>query len=611
MHVGLFAFIVIGVVFFTILFAYLFVNHYSSRSGRNWATVVFTTLAIAATLLALLLVSADVYSVSSGLTSTGAQVNPSDTKRAGDALKAFYYSFYFAITLLAFLILPFLYFYYEERSEDDSAPRNLWRALRYTLVFLIVFGVLIGIAFLIKKRHIGGGDDNESWRERIAKDFSNLDQLLTFTTSCLAFLGLILYCYYAGYGLAMVPFALMRSQVVSHDNEYQILLERRNELQSQYEQQNEELRYTQLASSSSAAAHASANSTLEARASVRAAMANDVEARLAQYRARKAGMQDPNARQLESDRLKTERELKEASERLNRIQAIQAQPQRCRRCLTFISWPLGIIALMLSLLIVIQICISMADRFAHAKCCDYTLSKPHYPNPIDRFLLILAKASPVDSIFYTVFIVYLFICAIAGLVALGARFTFFKLYDIRPSNTPANGFIMACMLIMFMGLVLNLQTQSIAPQYTTFGRQFYLADPGPNPNPPDEVTGLASTTYSRLLGLTQTPLEALREGTGLVEDALADEPVRKDCDIQHANLGDTCRLTQIALFIQKNNNQLPFFAGAQFFANIALLAVYLISLIYGFCRSRESWHDPATQTDDPDAPNYVSAQRRR
>ena len=59
-------------------------------------------------------------SVSSNLNNDGTQVDPVFVTQAGDAIKALYYTIYSILCALCFIVLPYLYFYYEEDDPDYS-----------------------------------------------------------------------------------------------------------------------------------------------------------------------------------------------------------------------------------------------------------------------------------------------------------------------------------------------------------------------------------------------------------------------------------------------------------------------------------------------------------
>lgn len=122
MEVWLFALAIILAVAVTIFFSYLFVSHYISKVERTKLVITVCTLSITVALLSLMLVPIDVFSVSSSLTGTGEQTNPGDVSKSGEAMKVFYYIFYITALALAFIIMPFAYFFHEEDDGEVRIP---------------------------------------------------------------------------------------------------------------------------------------------------------------------------------------------------------------------------------------------------------------------------------------------------------------------------------------------------------------------------------------------------------------------------------------------------------------------------------------------------------
>ena len=214
---------------------------------------------------------------------------------------------------------------------------------------------------------------------------------------------------------------------------------------------------------------------------------------------------------------------------------------------------------------------STVDRIKNSECkwsCGFALPSAASPifNPIDQLLVAVSPAFPVGLIFFGVFIVYIFACAITGLAALGVRVLCLKLFPVRAHGTPANGLIMGTWLLMFVALAVTQQVFTIAPQYVSFGHQSY---PATSDTDPTVVTKKACRP----------------DVTGLVPG--------------------TCVFTEIAKFLYRTNTQMPFFGVAQFFSTIFFLAATLAFTVYAFCRSEKSWNSYKTQTDDPDAVGYV------
>jgi LMBR1 domain-containing protein 1 len=70
-------------------------------------------------------------------------------------MKVLYYIFYCVLIAFAFFILPFLYFFYEEQTDEEeptsSCASRCCTAFKYMIVFIIAFGVILTLAFVLKK----------------------------------------------------------------------------------------------------------------------------------------------------------------------------------------------------------------------------------------------------------------------------------------------------------------------------------------------------------------------------------------------------------------------------------------------------------------------------
>ena len=604
MQVWLFALAFITLFCILTLFSYLFVRHYVRKDGNYCGTLTVTATSITLVLLSLLLIPLDVFVVSSSLTSTGTQSDPALVTRMSDALKVIYYIAYFIIIFFAFIVMPYLYFYYEEEGDEgDSTAMRSCRALKFTVLFIIIFGVIIVSSFIFKQ---SGGSTDEDWRDRIERDLSNLDQFVAFTISCLALFGLPTFIIYAAYGMATLPVTLMRDKRSTVQEEKAALLLEQEEL-TQRQQINKDKYAFQ-----SAGRHSAREGT--------------VAAQMAQkygYEGRRGLTHDEreSSRRTRQEMLSTERRLKTNEEKLQMLDGVSTKCISCWNAMGPVRIVFGIFFLAVSLLLVAQIGISVVDRIVHSKCkwsCGFSIDKPSVANPVDQLLVALAPFFPIDLSFFGLFVVYMFICCIVGMAALGVRLFFIKAYPMRASATPANGLTMGCWLLMFCGLVLNQQIMTLAPQYAAFGNQFHLVPNNAQAQPALtqlEAVALGHSHVSQPL----LALDALVNSQNAVHitdyedvassfvtgDFMADETHKKACSLSESNLEGTCKLTRISEFILKINNSVPFFGIVNFFASIVFLIFFMIFFIYGFCKSNKK--SANIQSDDPDLPNYVPA----
>ncbi|KAF9272851.1 hypothetical protein BGZ68_002043 [Mortierella alpina] len=96
------------------------------------------------------------------------------------------------------------------------------------------------------------------------------------------------------------------------------------------------------------------------------------------------------------------------------------------------------------------------------------------PNPLNILFLKLSPYFPIDYILIVMIILYMFWATTKGIIYIGIRILWVKLYSFRKSATQPQGLLVATMLLMLSlaGLSYSL-TMSVAPEYSMFGSQKY------------------------------------------------------------------------------------------------------------------------------------------
>ena len=107
-----------AVLLFLVSFSVGVVRYYSDGSESSKVTKVVIVLALFVQLLVVLMLPVDVFVAASNVdAATGVQVDAQLTADNGQAVKLLYYVLYAAIAALAFLLLPFAFFFYEVKQE--------------------------------------------------------------------------------------------------------------------------------------------------------------------------------------------------------------------------------------------------------------------------------------------------------------------------------------------------------------------------------------------------------------------------------------------------------------------------------------------------------------
>jgi len=195
---------------------------------------------------------------------------------------------------------------------------------------------------------------------------------------------------------------------------------------------------------------------------------------------------------------------------------------------------------------------------------------------------------------------------ISGLVQLGVRCLCFKLYDVEKGQTQPHALVMGTWLIMMCMLVLNMQIITLAPQYATFGQEFYY---NWKPNGTQLVPPLSELVVPPVNSFSFRHANAPAIST-LIADTLAKNPMPLDmgymnapnntcqpgskncirvgdkqaCTLKTTNLTNQCVQTQVGVFVNTINVQLPYFGTILFVANLLFLIAYIIGLIFVICR---------------------------
>lgn len=537
-----------GLLLLILLMTNCFFRTYAdSREGSKLVSCS-GTLALTVSLLCLLLIPLDIFIVSYELNGDGSHEDLAMLNRATSVMSYIYFGLYGLMLFSAFFLLPFAYFFYEEEEEDQKVSTQACGALKYSLIFVIIFVVLLvcGIVLIQNK-----GYPSDDWKGDLLKNFTKGSGIIYFSIGTCVLFGLLAWVCYTGYGLAAFPIALMRGNQSSMDSGELLSTSAQGEMEgtlmsNRQKQEWLKAKYDESNPSSWASKDRIQMHKLE----------------------------------------REERTLRSTLDKDVRRNGQSASSSRCDclgACWTILSpfrWVIGITLSLVSLLMVVSIAITVTDKLMHSECklkCGYALDKTTFPNPIDLVLTESAKVFPVDFVVFGFFAIYTFICSVNGLVALGVRLCGYKLYNIRPSRTMPHALLFGTWLLMFVVLTINIQTMTLSPQYATFGTQFFFpASNHTHPHP--------NTTHHNGMVLTDTSSSSKTECTmaGYV---------------QH---GNQCAMTQIGAFVHTLNLQIPFFGGVIFFANILFIAVYLLSLTCVLVCGRGKERYSSLNQDDDD-----------
>ncbi|KAI0232159.1 putative lysosomal cobalamin transporter, partial [Lamellibrachia satsuma] len=148
---------------------------------------------------------------------------------------------------------------------------------------------------------------------------------------------------------------------------------------------------------------------------------------------------------------------------------------RCSALLRPFKIAMAVLFILVATLIFISLILTNVDKLLHSlgPKMGYALPVRKLPNPIDIVLVYAQRVFPLDYILIAGFVLYLFLCSMAGIQRLGIWFCCIRVYKVRVRRTRPQGLLFLCFFLIFIVLALNVLVYEVAPQYTTYGSQHY------------------------------------------------------------------------------------------------------------------------------------------
>jgi LMBR1 domain-containing protein 1 len=150
----------------------------------------------------------------------------------------------------------------------------------------------------------------------------------------------------------------------------------------------------------------------------------------------------------------------------------------------------GILLLLVASITWVSMLLTAVDKAKNSVCkslCGYILGHVNFFNPVNSALVQSAKIFPVDYAIFTVLVLFFFCSSVAGIAAVGIRFLWIRIFQIRQGHTSSQALLLATAMLMLIILALNYSiSMVVAPQYATFGSQTFCDRfPEPPLNLPD------------------------------------------------------------------------------------------------------------------------------
>ncbi|XP_020641493.2 lysosomal cobalamin transport escort protein LMBD1 isoform X1 [Pogona vitticeps] len=417
-------------------FCWVYVRKYQSRRESEVISTITSIFALAIALITSALLPVDIFLVSYVKNQNGTFKDWADanvTMQIEDTVLYAYYTLYSIILFCVFLWIPFVYFYYEEKGEDDgNTCAQVQTACKYTLGFLLVCVALLIIGAFVPL-NIPNKKNSTEW-EKVKLLFEELGSshglaALSFSISSLTLIGMVAAITYTAYGMSALPLNLIKG---TRNASYERL------------ENTEDIE--------------------EVEQSVQRIKAKCKDGRPLSSRDRRT------LQQLE-DKLRT---LRRRGRRLEYIEK-SCWTRFCGAMRPLkIVW--GVFFILVALLFTVSLFLSNLDKALHSAGIDsgFIILGTNLTNPLNMLLPVLQTVFPLDYILITIIIMYFIFTSMAGIRNMGIWFFWIRLYKIRRGRTRPQALLFLCMILLLIVLHTSYMIYSLAPQYVMYGSQKYL-----------------------------------------------------------------------------------------------------------------------------------------
>uniref|UniRef100_A0A8C2DPL9 Lysosomal cobalamin transport escort protein LMBD1 n=1 Tax=Cyprinus carpio TaxID=7962 RepID=A0A8C2DPL9_CYPCA len=402
-------------------FCWVYIRKYQSRQESEVISTITAICALAIALITSALLPVDIFLVSFMKYPNGTYkewaANNETRQHIENTVLYGYYTLYSIILLCVFLWIPFVYFYYEEKDEDNS--NKCLVNLTLLPVFPVHPCILKQIAF--------------SW-EKVQYLFEELGSshglaALSFSISSLTLIGMLAVITYTAYGMSVLPLNLIKGT-------RSILYERleNTEDTEEVEHQIDKLK------------------------------AKCADGRPLSMRDRR-NLQDLEAK---LQVLRRQGRHLEIAERncCNKVGSA-LRPMKIL---------LGVFFILVALLFFVTLFISNLDKALHSAgiSTGFIIFGTNLTNPLNELLLALQPVFPLDYVLITIITMYFVFTSMAGIRNMGIWFFWIRLYKIKPQRTRPQALLFLCMILLLIVLHTSYMIYSLAPQYVMYGSQKYL-----------------------------------------------------------------------------------------------------------------------------------------
>ncbi|CAF4891050.1 unnamed protein product [Rotaria sp. Silwood1] len=422
---------------FIIFFSIIFILRYQQKQNRDYLITLVCSTSLIIALLTSSLLPTDVILVSFMKYPNGTFKEWTTNQTTRDHIQKYveigYYVLYGLIILMAFLINPFLFFYYEEKEEQIETSKRIRSAIKWTIGFLIFLIILIILGIFVPQLATLPSDNSTSEWDHVKYlidhfDSSRVEDSISFAIFTLSIIGFILLTIYTGYGSIACPISLIRGKRSARLQQATIE-EQRIEIQNQIR-------------------------ILKTRYPRHVPMPANEKRKLAEL------------------------EQQDAALCRNEESIIIVRQSFCFKC-RYIYRPIQIILggflCFLAILIFISLLLSNIN-----KCINFVNFKQIFaqgnqtlPNPIDLVFIWTGKFYPISYIFLSGLMVYIILTSLYGLQQIGIWYFCIRMYRFSRGRTKPQAILMLCSLLMFIVVAINVFVYLLIPQYAIYGDQHY------------------------------------------------------------------------------------------------------------------------------------------
>ncbi|CAL9688003.1 unnamed protein product [Knipowitschia caucasica] len=433
---------VLGWSIFTIIllvilaFCWVYIRKFQSRQESEAVSTITAICALAVALISSALLPVDIFLVSFMKYPNGTYKEwaADNVTRANieDSVLYGYYTLYSIILFCVFLWIPFVYFYYEERDDDNiNKCSQVKNALKYTIGFAIVCIALLLIGAFVP---LQPPQQNGTQWDKVQYLFEELGSshglpALSFSISSLTLIGMLAVITYTAYGMSVLPLNLIKgTRSVAYER-----LENTEDM-------------------------------------------DDVEQQI-----------DILKSKCKDGRPLSSRDRRSLHELEGKLQVLRRRNRHLeiaeRNCCSKVGSALrpfkivlGIFFILVALLFVVALLISNLDKALHSAgiSSGFVVFGTNLTNPLNELLLVLQPVFPLDYILITVITMYFVFTSMAGIRNMGIWFFWIRLYKIRPKRTRPQALLFLCMILLLIVLHTSYMIYSLAPQYVMYGSQKYL-----------------------------------------------------------------------------------------------------------------------------------------